>query len=58
MGARRLVIETLDHSLSAADFSAASADQAGLLKALVAESLGTRPGSLAYNAGQVYGGTG
>src|SRR5439155_9830954 len=58
MGARRLVIETLDHALSPTDFSAASENRACLLKALTAECLGTRPGSMAYNAGQIFGGTG
>jgi alkylation response protein AidB-like acyl-CoA dehydrogenase/flavin-dependent dehydrogenase/ferredoxin-like protein FixX len=58
MGARRYLIETLDHTLSPADFSAAAWGQAGLIKALVAEALGTAPGSLSYNAGQVFGGTG
>ncbi len=32
--------------------------QAVLLKALAAELLGTAPGSVAYNAGQIFGGTG
>jgi alkylation response protein AidB-like acyl-CoA dehydrogenase/flavin-dependent dehydrogenase/electron transfer flavoprotein alpha subunit/ferredoxin-like protein FixX len=58
MAARRYLIETLDHCLSPADFSAASVERGGLVLALVAEALGTAPGSLSYNAGQVYGGTG
>jgi len=58
MGARRLVIETIDHVLSPTDLLSASENRASLLKALVTECLGTRPGSLAYNAGQVFGGTG
>jgi alkylation response protein AidB-like acyl-CoA dehydrogenase/flavin-dependent dehydrogenase/electron transfer flavoprotein alpha/beta subunit/ferredoxin-like protein FixX len=58
MGARRYLIETLDHTLSPTDFSSASVSKAGLIKALVAEALGTAPGSLSYNAGQVFGGTG
>jgi electron transfer flavoprotein-quinone oxidoreductase len=58
MAARRYLIETLDHTLSPADFSSASAERAGLVKAVVAEALGTAPGSLSYNAGQVFGGTG
>src|SRR5262249_55229057 len=33
-------------------------EQVGLVKVLVAEALGTAPGSLTYNAGQVFGGTG
>ena len=45
-------------SLSPADFSAASVERAGLVKAVAAEALGTAPGSVAYNAGQVFGGTG
>ncbi|HEV3204436.1 MAG TPA: hypothetical protein VGY77_08640, partial [Gemmataceae bacterium] len=58
MGARRYLLETLDHTLSPTDFSAFALERAGLIKALVAECLGTAPGSLAYNAGQVFGGTG
>lgn len=56
--ARRYLITTLDHTLSPVDFSAASVERAGILKAIVAEALGTAPGSIAYNAGQVFGGTG
>jgi electron transfer flavoprotein-quinone oxidoreductase len=58
MGARRYLIETLDHCLTPVDFSASSMERAGLVKAVVAEALGTTPGSLSYNAGQVFGGTG
>ncbi|MBY0526414.1 MAG: FAD-binding protein [Gemmataceae bacterium] len=58
MGARRLLIETLDHVLSPTDFSSPSVAQAGLIKKVVSEALGTAPGSLSYNAGQVFGGTG
>jgi alkylation response protein AidB-like acyl-CoA dehydrogenase/flavin-dependent dehydrogenase/ferredoxin-like protein FixX len=58
MAARRYLIETLDHLLSPADFSAPSVERAGLVKALAAEALGTAPGSLSYNAGQIFGGTG
>jgi alkylation response protein AidB-like acyl-CoA dehydrogenase/flavin-dependent dehydrogenase/electron transfer flavoprotein alpha subunit/ferredoxin-like protein FixX len=58
MEARRYLLETLDHSLSPVDFSAATLVQASLVKAVAAEALGTGPGSLAYNAGQVFGGTG
>jgi alkylation response protein AidB-like acyl-CoA dehydrogenase/flavin-dependent dehydrogenase/ferredoxin-like protein FixX len=58
MGARRYVIETLDHTLSPLDFSSPSVLHAGLAKIVVAEALGTAPGSLSYNAGQVFGGTG
>ena len=58
MGARRYLIETLDHTLSPSDFSSASLYRAGLVKALVSEALGTAPGSLSYNAVQVFGGTG
>jgi alkylation response protein AidB-like acyl-CoA dehydrogenase/flavin-dependent dehydrogenase/ferredoxin-like protein FixX len=58
MAARRYLIETLDHTLSPTDFSSASVERAGLVKAVVAEALGTAPGSLSYNAGQVFGGTG
>src|SRR5262249_37989772 len=52
------LIETLDHALSPADLSDASAERAALVKALAAEALGTAPGSVSYNAGQVFGGTG
>jgi alkylation response protein AidB-like acyl-CoA dehydrogenase/flavin-dependent dehydrogenase/electron transfer flavoprotein alpha subunit/ferredoxin-like protein FixX len=58
MAARRYLIETLDLTLSPSDFSSASVERAGLVKALAAEALGTAPGSLAYNAGQIFGGTG
>lgn len=58
MAARRYLIETLDACLAPTDFSSSARDQAGLIKATVAEALGTAPGSLTYNAGQVFGGTG
>jgi electron transfer flavoprotein-quinone oxidoreductase len=58
MAAGRYLIETLDHCLTPGDFSSASWQRAELLKALVAELLGTAPGSISYNAGQVFGGTG
>jgi electron transfer flavoprotein-quinone oxidoreductase len=58
MAARRYLIETLDHALSPRDLSAAAATQAAVVKALAAEALGTAPGSVSYNAGQVFGGTG
>jgi alkylation response protein AidB-like acyl-CoA dehydrogenase/flavin-dependent dehydrogenase/electron transfer flavoprotein alpha subunit/ferredoxin-like protein FixX len=58
IAARRYLIETLDYNLSPVDFSPASAHRAALVKATVAEALGTAPGSVAYNAGQVFGGTG
>jgi electron transfer flavoprotein-quinone oxidoreductase len=58
MGAARYAIQTLDHTLSPVDFSASSAGRARLVKAVAAEALGTAPGSLSYNAGQVFGGTG
>lgn len=58
MAARRLLFETLDHVLGPVDFSSASVEQTSVLKAVVAEALGTAPGSLAYNAGQIFGGTG
>jgi electron transfer flavoprotein-quinone oxidoreductase len=58
MAARRYLIETLDHCLSPGDFSNASLERAGLVKAITSEALGTAPGSLAYNAGQIFGGTG
>src|SRR5262249_36826221 len=58
MAARRFLLETLDHALSPYDFSAASVERAELILALAAEALGTAPGSVSYNAGQVFGGTG
>jgi alkylation response protein AidB-like acyl-CoA dehydrogenase len=58
MAAQRYLIETLDHMLSPTDFSSPSVERAGLVKALAAEALGTAPGSLSYNAGQIFGGTG
>lgn len=58
IAARRYLIETLDHTLSAADFSPASVMRVGIVKALVADALGSAPGSISYNAGQVFGGTG
>src|SRR5262249_37305138 len=58
MAAARYVIQTLDQALPPVDFSSSSVDRAGLIKAVVAEALGTAPGSLSYNAGQVFGGTG
>jgi electron transfer flavoprotein-quinone oxidoreductase len=58
MAARRYLIETLDHTLSPADFSGSTWERASLIKTLAAEALGTAPGSLSYNAGQVFGGTG
>jgi alkylation response protein AidB-like acyl-CoA dehydrogenase/flavin-dependent dehydrogenase/ferredoxin-like protein FixX len=58
MATQRFLIETVDHALSPADFSVMSYTRAGLVKALAAECLGTMPGSLAYNAGQIFGGTG
>jgi electron transfer flavoprotein-quinone oxidoreductase len=57
VAARRYLIETLDHSLTPVDFSAGSAKRAALVKAVVAEALGTAPGSVSYCAGQVFGGT-
>jgi electron transfer flavoprotein-quinone oxidoreductase len=58
MAARRLAIETLDWTVTPADFSAPSVALAELVKMVAAEALGTAPGSLSYNAGQVFGGTG
>jgi alkylation response protein AidB-like acyl-CoA dehydrogenase/electron transfer flavoprotein alpha/beta subunit/ferredoxin-like protein FixX len=49
MAAARAVIETFNEELPA---------QATLAKAVVAELLGTAPGSISYNAGQIFGGTG
>jgi alkylation response protein AidB-like acyl-CoA dehydrogenase/electron transfer flavoprotein alpha/beta subunit len=58
IAARRYVIETLDHCLTPFDFAPATLERALLAKAVAAEALGTAPGSAAYNAGQVFGGTG
>jgi alkylation response protein AidB-like acyl-CoA dehydrogenase/flavin-dependent dehydrogenase/electron transfer flavoprotein alpha/beta subunit/ferredoxin-like protein FixX len=54
MAARRFLLETLDHVLSPADLSGSSLERAELVKATAADALG----KLAYNAGQVFGGTG
>jgi alkylation response protein AidB-like acyl-CoA dehydrogenase/flavin-dependent dehydrogenase/ferredoxin-like protein FixX len=58
MAARRYLLETLDQVLSPTDFSAASVAWAGVIKTIASEVLGTAPGSLTYNAGQIFGGTG
>lgn len=58
MAAATQVIETLAQVHSPRDASPATACRLGLLKGVVAELLGTAPGSLGYNAGQVFGGTG
>ncbi|GIW79425.1 MAG: hypothetical protein KatS3mg105_1232 [Gemmatales bacterium] len=58
IAARRYLIETLDHTLSPMDFSAQTLEHAELVKTVVAEALGTAPGSVVYNAVQVFGGTG
>lgn len=58
MEARRLALETwlgffIHHPTAAAD-----ANLVDLAKAVASEMLGTAPGSLSYNAGQIFGGTG
>jgi electron transfer flavoprotein-quinone oxidoreductase len=58
MAARRYLLETLDQDWSPTDGSEDSACRAALFKALAAEALGTAPGSISYNAGQIFGGTG
>jgi alkylation response protein AidB-like acyl-CoA dehydrogenase len=58
IAARRYLLETLDHSLSPANFSGSSVELAGLVKALAAEALCSGLDSVTYNAGQVFGGTG
>jgi alkylation response protein AidB-like acyl-CoA dehydrogenase/flavin-dependent dehydrogenase/ferredoxin-like protein FixX len=58
MAAGRQLIEAVAHCLSPVDWFQLTPTRAGLLKAVVAEVLGTAPGSIAYNAGQVFGGTG
>jgi electron transfer flavoprotein-quinone oxidoreductase len=58
IAARRYLLETLDHNLSPAGLGPEDVRRAGLVKALAAEALGTAPGSVSYNAGQVFGGTG
>jgi electron transfer flavoprotein-quinone oxidoreductase len=58
MASHRYLLETLDAAMAPADFSAATVERASLTKAIAAEALGTLPGSLAYNAGQIFGGTG
>ncbi len=54
----RYVIETLDQILSPTDLGPDTQERMGLIKAIVGELLGTAPGSVSYNAGQVFGGTG
>jgi electron transfer flavoprotein-quinone oxidoreductase len=58
MSARLFMIETLSHAFSPTDISASTASRMMQIKALATESLGTTPGSIAYNAGQIFGGTG
>jgi electron transfer flavoprotein-quinone oxidoreductase len=58
VAARSYLLETLAYNLSPADFSSESAERAALVKAVAAEILGTAPGSVTYDAGQVFGGTG
>jgi alkylation response protein AidB-like acyl-CoA dehydrogenase/electron transfer flavoprotein alpha subunit len=58
MAARRYLIETLDNGLSGTDLSSRSTVLVCLVKSIVAEALGTSPGSISYNAGQIFGGTG
>src|SRR5262249_15645685 len=58
MPARRYFIETLDFTLSPRDCSPGTGMRSCLVKAITAEALGTAPGSVAYNAGQIFGGTG
>jgi alkylation response protein AidB-like acyl-CoA dehydrogenase/electron transfer flavoprotein alpha/beta subunit len=55
MAAGRQLIEALALYLGA---ESEATSRAALLKAVVAEVLGTAPGSIAYDAGQVFGGTG
>jgi alkylation response protein AidB-like acyl-CoA dehydrogenase/electron transfer flavoprotein alpha subunit len=57
IAARRYLLETLDHDLSPRELGPDAAAYAALAKALAAEALGTAPGSVTYNAGQVFGGT-
>src|SRR5439155_7526044 len=52
------VLQTQHHSLAPEAFEEAAVREAGAVKAVLAEVLGTAPGSIAYNAGQVFGGTG
>lgn len=58
MGAHRLMIETLCYRLSPRNWHAATQHRLTLAKAIAALCLGTAPGSLSYNAGQIFGGTG
>ncbi len=58
MGAHRIVIETLCYNLSPQDFQPDTVKRVTLAKAATAQLLGTSPGSLSYNAGQIFGGTG
>jgi alkylation response protein AidB-like acyl-CoA dehydrogenase/flavin-dependent dehydrogenase/ferredoxin-like protein FixX len=50
--------QLIDHCLPADELSDQDAGRVSALKSVVAEVLGTAPGSIAYNAGQVFGGTG
>lgn len=58
MAARKYVMETLLYGLTPTAVDETTAQRLVLVKALVAEALGTAPGSVSYNAGQVFGGTG
>jgi len=58
MAVRQQLLTVLDERLRSIPCTTDGIRQTSLLKALAAEALGTSPGSLAYNAGQVFGGTG
>jgi alkylation response protein AidB-like acyl-CoA dehydrogenase/flavin-dependent dehydrogenase/electron transfer flavoprotein alpha subunit/ferredoxin-like protein FixX len=58
IAARRLLLEVLERRCSDDATLASSARHWALVKALAAEWLGTAPGSISYNAGQIFGGTG
>jgi len=50
--------QLIKHCLPGFEVTEAAATRVGVVKAMVAEVLGTAPGSIAYNAGQIFGGTG
>src|SRR5262249_21691292 len=57
LSARRYLLETFA-AMPPERFDADTERRALLMKAVASEALGTSPGSIAYNAGQVFGGMG
>ncbi len=58
IGARHYLLETLDDILLPVEVSADAVELAQRLRLVASEVLGPTPGSVAYNAGQIFGGTG